>query len=257
MPKITLRAALAAIAIQVAGSLSMAAEPDKAPAGPGEATARAPGEANAFLAGMFVYMADAARFTECRTGRGFPVAMEGDYLLLERAYMEAREGPGQPLMATFDGRIEQRPRMEGSGTEATAIVHRFIHLWPGETCERNLSDAPLTNTYWRIVKLNGERIGALEGHREPHLLLRDDQPRYNATAGCNQIIGGYQIDDQALRFEAGASTMMACPPPLDSLERRLIEALESTSSWRINAQFLELKDGRGQPLALLQAVYLR
>jgi copper homeostasis protein (lipoprotein) len=214
-------------------------------------------KADSFLIGMFVYMADTARLTDCRSGLGFPMAMEGDYRLIEQAYLEAREAPGQPLLATFDGRIEERPRMEGGGTEPTAVVHRFINVWPGETCERNLAEASLTNTYWRIVRLDGERVGVVEGRREPHLLLRADEPRFRATVGCNQIIGSYQLNGRALAFKAAASAMMACPPPLDHLERRLTSMLERTASWRINAQFLELEDGDGKAIALLQAVYIR
>lgn len=181
--------------------------------------------------------------------------MEGGYQALERAYLEARTAPGQPLLVTFDGAIEERTRMEGSGTEPTAVVRRFINVWPGETCERNLADASLTNTYWRIVRLAGEKVGPVEGHREPHLLLATES-RFRATVGCNQIVGGYDLDGGALKFGAAASTMMACPPPLDELERRLAETLKRTARWRINSQFLELEDGDGKAIALLQSVYL-
>jgi copper homeostasis protein (lipoprotein) len=36
---------------------------------------------------MFSYMADAAGFRDCRNGLSFPVAMEGAYIDLERAYL--------------------------------------------------------------------------------------------------------------------------------------------------------------------------
>ena len=220
------------------------------------APAHAPAEEpDSFVIGMFVYMADAARLSECRTGQSVQVAMEGDYQTLERAYLEARTAPEQPLLVTFDGAIEERPRMEGSGAEPTAVVRRFINVWPGETCERNLADASLTNTYWRIVRLAGEKVGPVEGHREPHLLLSTES-RFRATVGCNQMVGGYHLDGQALTFGAAASTMMACPSPLDELERRLAETLEKTARWRINAQFLELEDSDGKAIALLQSVYL-
>ncbi len=68
------------------------------------------------LTGMFVYMADAATFTDCATGRRVPVAMEGGYRELERAYLEKRTNPGQPLFVSVLGRIENKPKMEGSGT---------------------------------------------------------------------------------------------------------------------------------------------
>jgi len=209
------------------------------------------------VGGMFLYLADAARLTECQTGRSYPVAMEADYRRLELAYLEARTSPGQALMVTFEGSIEERPRMEGGGTEATAVVKRFINVWPGETCERNRAEASLPNTYWRIVRLGTTEIHAAQGRREPHLLLRSGEPRFAATVGCNQLIGGYEVSGDTLGFSRAASTMMACPPPLDDHERQLGEVLAATVSWRIHGQALELFDKAGRALALFQAVYLR
>jgi uncharacterized lipoprotein YbaY/heat shock protein HslJ/uncharacterized lipoprotein NlpE involved in copper resistance len=216
-----------------------------------------PLDVHLFIGGMFVYMADAARLTECRTGRSFPVAMEGDYRRLEKAYLEARQSLGESLMVTFDGSIEERPRAEGGGTEATAVVRRFVDVWPGETCERRRADVSLTNTYWRIVKLGDADIHTEDGHREPHLLLRANEARFSATVGCNQLIGGYEAAGETLSFRQVASTMMACPPPLDRLERRLAEALANARTWRITGQVLELRNDQGRPVALFQAVYLR
>lgn len=209
------------------------------------------------LSGMFVYLADAARLTECHTDRSYPVAMEGDFRRLERAYLQSRRAPGQPLMVTFEGSLVERPRMEGEGTETTAVVERFINVWPGELCERNRVDATLTNTYWRIVKFGDEAVAAANRQREPHMILRDDGMRFNATVGCNQMIGGYEVRGDELTFKAAASTMMACLPPLDQLEHRLAEMLSKTRRWHIAGQFLELSDAEGKPLALFQSVYMR
>lgn len=209
------------------------------------------------LGGMFVYLADAARLTDCRSGNSYPVSTEGDYLSLERAYLAARANPGDALMVTVEGMVEPRPRMEGEGTEPSAIVRRFINVWPGETCERNRADASLVGTYWRIVRLGDETVATGEGKREPHIVLQSEDKRFNATVGCNQMVGGYELNDSTLRFGATASTMMACPPPLDQLERRLGKVLADTASWRIYGQFLEVFAADGRPLALLQAVYLK
>lgn len=216
-----------------------------------------PLDVHLFIGGMFVYLADAARLTECRTGRSYPVAMEGDYLRLEQAYIEARQEPGQPLMVTFEGSIAERPRMEGEGTEATAIVGRFINVWPGETCERNRADASLTNTYWRIVRIGDEEIRPADGRRESNLILRTTEAQFRATVGCNQLAGSYETTGDMLRFSQAASTMMACPPPLDQLEHRLAETLVNTRAWRIVGPVLELRDGEGRSVGLFQAVYLR
>jgi copper homeostasis protein (lipoprotein) len=51
------------------------------------------------MRGMFQYMADAALFHECATGRKLPVAQEEGYLDLERTYLETRETPGQPILS--------------------------------------------------------------------------------------------------------------------------------------------------------------
>jgi len=91
------------------------------------------------LHGMFRYMADAARFEDCLTGRSYPVAMEGDYIQLERAYQEAaKPEPGAPLMASFEGDITRRPGMEGDALIPTVVVRRFIGVWPSQRCERAL-----------------------------------------------------------------------------------------------------------------------
>ncbi len=241
----------------VAVMMRMVADRGHSAAGQAEGAASDTPTSRPLIGGMFVVLADSPRLTECRSDRTYPVAIEADYRSLESAYLEAREPPGQPLMATLAGRIEERPRTEGEGFEETVVVERFIAVWPGETCERNRADAALTNTYWRIVRLGDDDIAATDGRHEPHMLLRSEEPRFNATIGCNQLIGGYEARGETLRFGQLASTMMACPPPLDQLERRLVDALENTKTWHVAGQVLELRDGNGRPLALFQAVYLR
>ena len=89
------------------------------------------------LAGEMRYMADAALFTDCRTGRSYPIAMEGDYARMERAYLGASGEPGGPLYVTFEGFIAPRPKMEGDGLEPAVVVERFLNVWPGRKCEHD------------------------------------------------------------------------------------------------------------------------
>lgn len=93
----------------------------------------APIEPRLAMRGMFRYMADAALFEECLTGRRLPVMMEGDYLALERAYLGADHQPGEPILAALEGRIAVREQMEGA-PRASLVVERYIGLSPGETC---------------------------------------------------------------------------------------------------------------------------
>jgi uncharacterized lipoprotein NlpE involved in copper resistance len=87
-----------------------------------------------FVTGMFIYYADAARLTECLTGRRYPVAMEGDYLALERAYLAKSESPGAPIRVSLEITLADRPQADGPGTERTVIVRRFVGAAPGEQC---------------------------------------------------------------------------------------------------------------------------
>jgi copper homeostasis protein (lipoprotein) len=217
-----------------------------------------PADGRPTMGGELTYMADAARFTECMTGKSYPVAMEADFIVLERAYLAVAAGPGAPLYVTFDGAIVDRPRMEGEGAERTVVVTRFINVWPDQRCERARAHATLGNTYWRIVRLDGEAVRAAPGIREPHLVLRnaDGRAGYSATAGCNRLAGGYTADDGSILFAPAAATLLPCPPPLDGLEHALVQALTRARGWRITANTLELFDEAGAPVALLEAVHL-
>ena len=209
------------------------------------------------MRGMLTYVADAARFTVCLTGRDYPLVRdEGDYEALEHAYLAAGAEAGGAIMASFDGGIVQSPADDGSGTVPKVLVERFVGVWPGETCERATDEASLTNTYWKVLRLGETEVSASEGQREPNLILREGDPRFAATVGCNRILGSYRLESDRLTFAPGPTTRMACPGPLGAWEGQLVQTLEQAAKWRIDGQTLELLDGEGNPLALLQAVYL-
>jgi heat shock protein HslJ/uncharacterized lipoprotein NlpE involved in copper resistance len=217
-----------------------------------------PAELSLRLRGMMSYMADAARFKECLSGRSYPVALEKDFAAMEQAYREQAQTPGAELMVQLEAGIRSRRKPDVDTTKPTVVVERFIRAWPLERCERALVSADLTNTYWRLVRLDGSEVKPIENRREPHLLLRSDEPRYTATVGCNQIIGTFSLKGESIEFgKRSAATRMACPPPLDVLEQRLLDVLGRTVKWRIDGSVLELADTNARELALLQAVYLR
>jgi heat shock protein HslJ len=146
--------------------------------------------------------------------------------------------------------------MEGNGTVPTVIVRRYIGLWPGQTCERAMSHASLSQQYWRVASLRGAAAGPVDGSREPQLILRGTELGYRADAGCGRLAGEYRVEGTRIRFEAPATTP-ACPTALREQQATLLGALEDARAWRIQGQVLELFDAAGQPLAVLEAVYLR
>jgi copper homeostasis protein (lipoprotein) len=205
-----------------------------------------------FMGGMLTYMADAAVFEECLTGRTFPVAIEGAWIDVERAYLGAVTG-GTPLYTTLEGTISLRPAMEGPDRR-TVTVDRFVGVYPDQTCERARANANLVNTYWKITDLGGTPVAPAEGMREPFLVLREDS--FNATVGCNMMRGGYETGDGTLAFGAAATTMMACPEPQGGWERSLGETLGATKTYAIAGDTLVLMDEAGGTLATFRAVYL-
>ncbi|MCP9859995.1 MULTISPECIES: hypothetical protein [unclassified Cyanobium] len=109
------------------------------------------------VTGMFSYMADAASLRLCATGQQLPVAMEGDFVALQRAYLQARpaDQPGQPLLVELQGRITQRPSMEaGQPPRRTLVVETFGTIRPGQECP-SPRVAPLQSTNWRLQPLDG------------------------------------------------------------------------------------------------------
>ena len=152
-----------------------------------------------------------------------------------------------------DGEIAPRPGADGGSDRDTLVVDRFIRTRPGITCERQMADAELVNTYWRLDSLEGEPFPKGVGKKEAHILLETgDDGAYRATVGCNSIRGSYTLDGDMLAFGGGAMTMMACPDPLDRLERQLTAMLGEVTGFDTEGETLVLRDagGNGQDLAV-------
>ena len=204
------------------------------------------------MVGMYEYMADAGWFAGCVSRKRTPVAMEADNAALERAQRRAREEPGEAVLATVQGRIDQRPPMEGEGTREHLIVDRFEQVWPGESCEKSTMETPLENTHWRLVELNGTRLETHPDQREVYILLRPEARRVAGFSGCNQIMGSYESKGDSLAFGPIGSTMMACPY-LDD-ETAFLGVLKRVTRFMILGESLVLSGDPGD-VARFRAVY--
>jgi len=211
--------------------------------------------------GEFRYLADAATFTDCASDKRWPVATLGDYLAVERNYLQARSAPAAPLLINFDGRLEVLPAMEGPPIEQI-VVDRFDGSQPGATCsslkqDKNSNAASLTDTYWKLIELEGDKVVvAPTQQREVRITLASEGSRVNGFSGCNRFMGGYVKDGNNLKFTQMAGTMMACEAPLMELESQVLKMLSVTTSYRIdNGQLIFLAGDK--VLARFKAVYLR
>ena len=125
--------------------------------------------------------------------------------------------------------------------------------------EPSTEGAKLMDTTWRILSLAGEPVSATDGKREPQLLLKSANGRdsWSATVGCNQMSGGVAVNGSGIAFKSGMSTLMACPPPLDVLEKQLGRSLMASTQWRIQGNRLELRDDAGVQTFLCEAILPR
>jgi heat shock protein HslJ len=218
----------------------------------------APSAPAEWMQGDFRYMADAAIFRDCVTGRSYPVAMEGEYLALERAYLAAdKSGPGAPLFATFEGSLEPRPAMEGAGERTTVVVRRFVGVWPEQSCERSASPANLSDQHWRVASVRGTPAIRVPGRREAHVILRTPPAGYAASAGCDRLDGSWRAEGSGIAFEPPRAFSAACPDDAKTEERALVGALTAARRWAIHGSVLELFDVDGRPVAVLEAIALR
>jgi copper homeostasis protein (lipoprotein) len=211
-----------------------------------------PFEPHLEMTGMFQYMADAATFVECQTGRRWPVAMEAAFRDLEKAYLAAQRQPGEELMVAFEGRIANRPTMEGQGETPTVIVERHVDIRQGESCGTQSGQVALEGTFWKVTHLEGKPVTSAEGRRNLDLLFTSDQNRVSGFSGCNNFIGGYEVKGNQITLSRLAGTRKACPEGMDT-ETQFLNALEKTRRWKISGQELHLLDDQGESLAQLEA----
>jgi copper homeostasis protein (lipoprotein) len=220
---------------------------------------------------MVRYQADAATIRLCATGARLPVAMEADYLRLERAYLKAQPAgrTGQQLLVNLEGLITNRPSAEpGQPPQRTLVVERFVGVHPGQGCPQpntssNASPAPaprpmaplsLRGTLWRLQALqdsSGPTLFKPPGPA-PELLLAVDQERVSGTGGCNRLMGGFRLTGEELSFSRLASTKMDCLPEVMAFERRYSEALAQVRRWSIDKRNLLLQDAAGRTLLLFR-----
>jgi copper homeostasis protein (lipoprotein) len=204
--------------------------------------------------GMFRYMADAATFRDCRTNKTFPVSMEGEYIELERAYLNSGIEPGSEIMLKLNGRFLERPAMEGNNNIIKLIVDKPYYLLPEETCAPTVH-AELIGTYWKLVMIDGEAVNPPQDRKEAHMILASADSRSHGNAGCNNFFGHFETAGNTLTFSAIGSTMMACPQASMDRERDFLSALDATTRYAISGLFLELY-AEDRLLARFEAVYL-
>ena len=102
----------------------------------------------------------------------------------------------------------------------------------------------LHGSYWSLVELNGKAAAPGMGRTQPYIRFHRAQGTLEGSSGCNGLTGTYIVEQNALQITAGGVTMMMCPPQLMEQEKGLLNALKATSSYKIEGDTLELKNGQ-------------
>lgn len=118
-------------------------------------------------------------------------------------------------------------------------------------------DASLTDTYWKLVAIDGRPVVVTDAMREPSLVLQSQQSQFAGSGGVNRLMGGYTLAGDSLTFAAVASTMMAGPPEAMAQEQAIVAALPTVRRYAIAGDQLTLLGDAGQPVLKAVAVALR
>lgn len=235
-----------------------------------------PMEPRLMLRGAYLYWADAAVFTECRSGLRFPVAPGGAAADLDKAFLAEKtasqgnkgkraknaasrtrrskgsSGEPQPLVVTLQGRIASRPPAGLEGDRPTLVVERYLASFPNESCAARGVTHPLVGTRWVLTRIQTELVHLSPGQREPFMALESNAGRVTGFGGCNRFSATYKLAKGGkLTLGPVASTKMACFA--NDFESPFFQALTAVRAHRIVDATLELLDARGAVVARFEA----
>lgn len=169
-------------------------------------------------------------------GKGKPVETKGDVkwakdgntLTIDHAQYKVTEG----ALVALD-----------SAGATTAIAFKKI-------------EDPLLEKYWKLIELNGKVLDSTQQNKEPHIIFRSFDNRFNGNGGCNNFSGTYTLlPNGRIKLSKVVSTQMACPAGMDT-ESVLHGVLGKIDTYIISGDTLTITKARMAPLAKFQVVYL-
>lgn len=121
----------------------------------------------------------------------------------------------------------------------------------------NDSDTPapaphLDSGEWIVIEhLDPDgRLAPIADGIRPSALFADGG--VNGSTGCNRFRATYEADDAALSIGPAATTIRACAPPADAVERAVLAALDATTGYAIADGRLSLTDADGRVILVLE-----
>lgn len=177
---------------------------------------------------------------------GWVLRITDTELSLRMADEEAETSVTRPPVVSVAGRLElDAPGLGVTLTEG--LCHDRISGMPFPVIvglERDEDILPgcggdplalLRGPEWQVVSLFGIPIDP-EAADMPELTMRFVNGRVSGRGACNLYFGDASADRAGLDFGQMASTRMACPSALQTLERRFLDALDQITRFDIAAR---------------------
>lgn len=100
----------------------------------------------------------------------------------------------------------------------------------------------IAGKYWILTGLEGSEVADNETGDRPRFIHFSDEMGISGFAGCNNFLGKFAFEGNALTISPSATTMMACIPGKD--DGPVLQALQSANGAKIESGNLLLtRDG--------------
>jgi heat shock protein HslJ len=112
---------------------------------------------------------------------------------------------------------------------------------------------PLVGTTWRVDGLiDGDVVSSTIAGTRPYLVL-DQDGGVSGDAGCDGLIGTYEVDGDGLTFASLESSERCDDPAVAAQEAAILRALSATAGYEIEGATLSLLDAGGRLVLTLVA----
>jgi len=121
-------------------------------------------------------------------------------------------------------------------------------LIPIEMYTLKKTDTELTGNFWKLVELNGAPVETEQSHGGPHMVFDKYTHRFSGNAGCNRMMGSFQLKAPgSIAFSQAATTQMMC---LDmELENQFLKILDLVIKYTIKDDILTFTNESETPLS--------
>jgi heat shock protein HslJ len=138
--------------------------------------------------------------------------------------------------------------MSVRGRLVCVLAATFVMGCGGLRAQTATAARPLEGTQWKLTWLPGTTVEAVAPQQAAYIELDPASHRMRGSGGCNQLMGGYELEGDHLKFAGAARTMMACAHGM-ATEDALVKALDNVREWKVSGSTLRLLDGNGQAVA--------